>query len=382
MHRLKKGNLAPGATVSVGLNITTSQWFSEQGDFEIYAVQGGEEVSNRFPFTVTAPQLAVPTFTDATASSGITTSLPEGIACHWSAGGAWADYDGDGSLDLYVPSRTRAAELWMNDGTGSFSDEAVARGADNGGSAGIGAVAADYDNDGDADIYVSNSGSNRLYVNDGSGNFSDMAPQLGVDDAGVSISASWADYDNDGRLDLYSTNYGRCNPHVAEYDKLYHQEADGTFSDQTALLDKDLTTRDDGSTDGFGFQASWFDYDTDGDQDLYLGNDYLKKANGDHNRMFRNDGPDGTGGWTFTDVSSATASNYRMNTMGAAIGDYDRDLDFDMSFVEHGREEVRPIQLDDGRIRRGREVDPRGQPVAAGRQDVHHLGAGLRRPES
>jgi hypothetical protein len=80
---------------------------------------------------------------------------------------------------------------------------------------------------------------------------------------------------------------------------------------------------------GAGFQDAWFDYDHDGDQDLYLANDYLGPSPRP-NVLWRNDGPDGAGGWRFTDVSQASQTGISINAMGIGIGDYDRDRDLDL----------------------------------------------------
>ncbi|MDQ3982154.1 MAG: CRTAC1 family protein, partial [Actinomycetota bacterium] len=84
-----------------------------------------------------------------------------------------------------------------------------------------------------------------------------------------------------------------------------------------------------GSTTGAGFQGAWFDYDRDGDVDLYLGNDY-GGPRPEGNYLWRNDGRDGDG-WRFTNVSVASGTALHMNTMGIGVADYDRDLDLDMA---------------------------------------------------
>jgi hypothetical protein len=160
----------------------------------------------------------------------------------------------------------------------------------------------------------------------------DVAAAAGVDDEGPSTGASWADYDNDGYLDLYVANYGRCGTENAlEYapDALYHANGDGTFSEVTHLLGPPEATL------GAGFQAAWFDSDHDGDQDLYLANDFVGPTPRP-NVLWRNDGPDGGGGWRFTDVSSASGTGYHLNSMGLALGDYDRDQDLDVAVSNIG----------------------------------------------
>src|SRR5439155_365887 len=125
--------------------------------------------------------------------------------------------------------------------------------------------------------------------------FVDVTGQSGVDATlGGSTCGAWAAGaawgDNDGYLDLYVVSNSPClPPDFYEQDHLFHNEGDGTFTDQTSLLPA-------GSTFGAGYQAAWFDYDGDGDQDLYLANDRWGPSP-DRNHLWRNDGG------SFTDVS-------------------------------------------------------------------------------
>lgn len=302
--------------------VIPAQWYAGRGAYRVAAALGAYPAGQPLRFEVTAPVVVVPVMQDVTAAAGLDTELPLGGCSRFASGAAWGDVEGDGDLDLYVPSQGGPAQLWINDGTGHFVDVAPDRGVDNGGRFGMGAVFADYDNDGDQDLYVLNHGPNRLYRNDGTGSFSDVATSAGVDDDGSSASASWGDYDLDGFLDLYVVNYKDCSGERAQEDKLYHSVGDGTFTDVTELLGPDATI-------GAGFQAAWFDYDVDGDQDLYLANDFLALIP-EPNKLWKNDGPDGDG-WRFTDVSEASGTDYAINSMGIGIGDYDGDLDLDMA---------------------------------------------------
>jgi hypothetical protein len=332
--------LIPGSS-RVGLNgtVTSSQWFRQRGSFRIEALahllDGGTVSSDPLTYTVAASPVLVPMFKDVTASAGLSTTIPDGACGHFASGAAWADVNGDGYLDLLVTRGNLPPELFINDGHGHFTDEAAARGIDNGGLWAAGAVFADYNNDGSPDLYIVNDGPNRLFKNDGTGHFTDVAQAAGVADPGDASSATWVDYNNDGNLDLYVTNYATCNNLGQNFqyqpDKLYRNNGDGTFTDVKDLLGPN-------STVGAGFQAAWFDYNNDGRQDLYLGNDYLGPSP-DTNHLWRNDGPDGSGGWKFTDVSSASGTAYAMNTMGIAVGDYDRDgrLDLALSNIDGNR---------------------------------------------
>jgi hypothetical protein len=321
------GSIAGGSSVSVRGRVTTSQWFPERGPFAI-SVRSSFDVE-ALRFEVTDPRVNVPRFDDVTAAAGLDTAHRAEIECDgYSAGAAWGDVEDDGDLDLFLPHQDGPSQLWVNE-DGTFADVAAARGVDAAGDSATAAVFADYDDDGDQDLYVVNDGPNRLFDNDGSGHFTDVAGAAGVAEAGPGSSASWGDYDNDGNLDLYVVNWARCGsaaPYTYFDDALFHNQGDGTFTDRTELLEST------GSTTGAGFQAAWFDYDGDRDVDLYLGNDY-GGPRPEGNYLWRNDGPAprGEGGWRFTNVSVESGTALHMNTMGIAVGDYDRDLDLDMA---------------------------------------------------
>ena len=322
--------IVPGqGSTSASFAPVSSQWFAELGSFAVHALINGQDATAPLAFVVGAPTVAVPSFEDVTAQAGLDTTIGQTMCGAWAAGAAWADVDGDGDLDLYLPRGADPAQLWINDGAGHFAEEGAARGVDDLGAFGLGAVFADYDNDGDKDLYVSNDGPNRLYQNDGTGHFSDVAEAAGVLSTTDDVSAAWGDYDNDGYLDLYVVSNSPCLPPLFyEQDHLFHNEGDGTFTDQTSLLPA-------ASTFGAGFQAAWLDYDGDGDQDLYLANDRWGPAP-DANHLWRNEGRGLGGTWLFTDVSADSQAGYFINSMGIAVGDFDRDLrlDFAISNVE------------------------------------------------
>jgi len=319
-----------GQSSATTVRAATSQWFVDQGTFEIIPLIEGVPAGDPLPFEVTAPTVVVPVFQDVTDETGLATTLPAQGCQQLGSGAAWGDANGDGSPDLYLPRLGQPAQLFVNDGAGHFTDEAAARGVTDAGSIGMGAVFVDVDGDGDEDLYVVNDGANRLYLNDGTGHFSDVAAARGVADDMSGPSASFADYDGDGRLDLYVTNYTkRCyQPNVL--DKLYHQEPDGTFTDATTSLQQGTAT-----TGGAGFQAAWFDYNGDGRQDLYLANDDLG-WDPFPNQLWRNDGPAADGGWRFTPVTAKSGMGFAMNAMGIAVGDYDGDLRPDVAVSNIG----------------------------------------------
>ena len=275
------------------------------------------------------PGVVTPMFDDVTGFAGLATVLPPSACGEFAAGAAAGDVNGDGDVDLFLPGRGDAAQLFIGNGSGYFVDQAEAAGVASVGTMPAGASLADYDNDGRPDLFVFGDRGNRLFHNVGNG-FVDVTVGSGLEGGGNATSAAWADFDGDGRLDVFVTYYGRCGPFGISsfsYGKslLYRNDGSGRFTDVTYLLERGA-----GKTDGAGFQAAWFDYNDDGRPDLYLGNDTL----GEHpepNHLWRNDGKGPDGEWRFTDVSAESRTGYRMNTMGIGIGDYNRDLRLDLA---------------------------------------------------
>ncbi len=216
------------------------------------------------------------------------------------------DLEGDGDLDLYVTNGVGSpSQLFINDGGFVFTEAAGALGASDSGHAKA-AVAADYDNDGDPDLYVTHYGEpNRLYRNDG-GAFVDVAPFANVmGDTLFSTGAAWTDFDNDGLLDLYVTNRGITT--AGEPNLLYRNDGDGTFTEVAVAMGVECHT--------MTFQPIFTDYDLDGDPDLYISSDKFQG-----NRLYRNEG-----GVSFTDVSAETNSGLLMDGMGISVGDVNDD---------------------------------------------------------
>jgi len=216
---------------------------------------------------------------------------------------AWGDYDGDGWLDLYVANKLTANCLYRNLGGAGFTNVAAALGvADAGNTEGVAFI--DFDNDRDLDIYVGNTGgANRLYQYDGAA-FTDVAAAWGVSDAGSARSVTWADYDDDGDFDLYVSKYSAAN-------SFYRRDA-ASFSDVAAALGLDDAGR--------GESACWADIDLDGDLDLFLAN-YLGAS-----RLYRSENH----GASFTEVGAFVGLDYDGPSVGAAWADYDDDGDPDL----------------------------------------------------
>ncbi|MFQ5510475.1 MAG: FG-GAP repeat domain-containing protein, partial [Candidatus Krumholzibacteriia bacterium] len=218
-------------------------------------------------------------FVEVSASLGINIT-PTGDRADWGHGAAFCDYDGDNDLDLYVVMGAgQANKLFENRGAAGFVDVAAAAGVADAAN-GRAVVWADYDNDGDKDIFVSNYlVPSRLYRNNGDGTFTNRATAAGMTAVGKSHSAAWADYDNDGNLDLFVGNYGIAA--VPDPNLLYHSNGDGTFTEVAASAGVADSTKP-------ALACTWVDYDSDNDPDLYIAYDKTKG-----NVLYRNNG-DGT----------------------------------------------------------------------------------------
>lgn len=227
------------------------------------------------------------------------------------AGAGWADYDADGDLDLYV-SRFRLPDLFYDNVDGRF--DAVADGAGFGDSGpGQGVSWLDFDGDGDLDLHVARFGQpNLLYAQGPVKTFKNVARDARIDDGGASTCGLWGDFDGDGDPDLYVVNYQ--GP-----DRLFLNE-DGRFVD---------ASRKHGLGDeGAGVSAAWVDYDNDGDLDLSLSR--YDAAD----RLMQNDG----GGLKarFNDVAPKVRLDERGQGQMTAWGDFDRDGDLDVYVVNGG----------------------------------------------
>jgi len=229
-------------------------------------------------------------------------------------GVAWGDYDNDGDLDLYLANSGQANKLFRNDGGGVFVDATSGPLGDTG--QGTGVAWADYDNDGDLDLYLVNSGSaNKLFRNDGGGTFVDVTSgPLG--DTGQGRSVAWGDYDGDRDLDLFVTN-------LVGTSRLLRNDGSGAFTDVTL---SDLSGIPD--TNGSSYGAAWADYDNDFDLDLCF-TIYAPPA-GKGSRVLKNTIGNGKMGvFDFADTVDAA--------VGPAWGDYDNDGDLDLFLARYNR---------------------------------------------
>lgn len=220
----------------------------------------------------------------------------------FSQGAAWADYDNDGDEDLVVSnSWTNGNNLfYTNNGDGSFkANRKVIVASDGGNSNGI--TWGDVNNDGNIDLFIANVNdqNNFFYLNNGNGSFEKLDSAQAGNNKGWSYTASWGDYNNDGWLDLFVGNYKK------QSNFLYQNNGNGKLTrakDSVVEIEKK-------STQG----SAWFDYDNDGDIDLYI-------CNATTNSFYEN-----LGNGTFKLVNDIEPVKHWGNSFGCSVADYNND---------------------------------------------------------
>jgi tetratricopeptide (TPR) repeat protein len=278
------------------------------------------------------------TFTDVTIKSGLYSEFP-------TQAGTWNDFNNDGYLDLFIGNESSdneayPSELYLNNQNGTFTNVAKAAKCD------VlsfikGVTAADYDNDGDIDLFLSGMNKKKILLKNtglknGIPQFKDVTDQAGLAGINVMTFPTWFwDYDNDGWQDIFVCGY-QYNGSVAgeiamealnipnESSKmyLYHNNHDGTFSDVSKEAGLSKTV--------FAMGSNFGDIDNDGFLDMYLGTgnpDYKSLA---PNRLFRN-----MGNGKFADVTVSGRVGNLQKGHAVAINDLDNDGDSDI-FIEVG----------------------------------------------
>ena len=322
--------------------------YDNDGDLDLYVTNFGSNLLYR--------NNGDGTFTDVTLRAGVDDE-------RLSAGAAFLDYDLDSDLDLFLTNyldftmkghRTCSDAVgkldycdpgvyhplpdvfFRNDGEGKFSDVTEAAGIGTSFGRGMGVVCADFNLDGWIDLYVANDGSaNQLWMNQGNGTFQDLALYFGAAynadgqvEAGMGVTAG--DFDADGDEDVFVTHLD------LETHTLYRNDGKAHFRDSTVELGLAAISR------YTGFGTEWFDYDNDGDLDLFVANGavlVVRSQRGEPypyrepNQLYRNDG-----GSRFVEIPAAEAGpalDLSEVSRGTAFGDIDNDGDIDIVVINN-----------------------------------------------
>ncbi len=236
------------------------------------------------------------------------------------AGAALGDLTGDARPDIVIVSHAEVL-LYTQDETGEFEGSTLIEVEVPNEFVGLfGASVFDVEDDGDLDLLITGRGTrNFLLINDGTGSFTDGTTAAGLMSAAAhhSTSSSWSDFDGDGIVDLFIGGHGWVDEaaEIADFlpadpSLLYRGNGDGTFTDVSSLLPQN-------THDGYTFVGGWTDVDADGDDDLYVANDFGAKL--EPCSVIYNDGG------TFHTDGGASGMNALMAGMGLALGDYDGD---------------------------------------------------------
>lgn len=303
----------------------------------------------------------IPIFRDIAAQAGLTASHISSAEKHYvvesmSGGIGLFDCDNDGKLDIvmvngssvdrYKQGGDPLVTLWHQDADLKFTDITQKAGLTRKGW-GMGVAVADFDNDGNLDLFVTGYGGNALYRNRGNCTFEDVTDKAGVRGGGFSTGAAWADYDRDGYVDLFVSRYVhvdmnnlpefgstrfchfkgapvQCGPWgmEGETDLLYHNRGGGTFEEVSKKAGVDDPDK------YYGLGVTWGDYDNDGWPDLFVADDATP------NHLYRNNR-----NGTFTDEAmvagvAMNGEGQALGSMGVTWGDYDHSGRLSMFVTE------------------------------------------------
>jgi prepilin-type N-terminal cleavage/methylation domain-containing protein len=266
-------------------------------------------------------------FTDVTKVAGLLDPVNSNAA-------AWADYDNDGRVDLFIGCERQFNRLYRNKGDGTFEEVAKSAGVEGDPARACkGCTWIDYDNDGYPDLFLNNlKGDAHLYHNNRKGAFTEETRSMGVDGPSQGFSCWTWDYDNDGWLDIFATSYDRTlgdvvkgmlgQPHHRYSNRLYRNNLGKAFADRTEEAGLDMVFASMGT--------NFADFDNDGYLDMYLGTGEPSLATLVPNRMFKN-----IAGNRFSEITASSGTGHLQKGHAVACGDWDRDGDVDL-FVQTG----------------------------------------------
>jgi ASPIC and UnbV/FG-GAP-like repeat len=331
-HFTERGAEAGFTGITGGLNIIHADPDND-GDSDFLVLRGGWTATTgvRYPLSLLQND-GHGNFRDVTEEVGLLSFLSTQTA-------AWADYDLDGWLDLFVGNESVGAHLFpcrlfRNLGNGRFEQVAEQAGVDYVGYI-KGTAWGDYDNDGDPDLYLSRmDGFKILYRNEGDGTFRDVTAETGTRGPPQSFGTWFFDMDNDGWLDLYVSGYrfGQvsevCKDYLGEEHegvtpRMLRNRGDGTFEDLTESMGLLHVLPAMGHNYG--------DLDNDGYLDFYLATGEPDLRAIYPNRLFRNDA-----GKRFVEVTHSANVGHIQKGHGVAFGDLDNDGDQDLYTVMGG----------------------------------------------
>jgi len=275
------------------------------GDLDLYVVST----------TINAPDLLYENLGPPNYNFQSISSTVSGISFTESVRGmAFLDYNRDGLLDIYVNTNSTDL-LYKNLGNLKFSNVAASVGI-TAVNTEVGAVPTDINNDGWIDIFTGNRSavSNKLFLNNGTGSFTNISTSAGINEVGLGMGVLSFDYDNDLDMDLYWTAWPGNVPFTS--NALYQNQGNNTF------LNKAIDTQTTDQT-GWGISCNAGDIDNDRFEDFFVSNGFSKDSSG--SILFKNNN-----GTSFQDITQSTLGSLNWDARGVAFADYDNDGDLDV----------------------------------------------------